>query len=356
MKHKLFVGGYSPANQPGLRAFEFDAADGTLAALGSLAGVLNPSFLVLHPTQPWLFAVSETESAADGVPGHVYALRYDPATLALEIINHQPSGGDWPCHVLLDATGRWLLVSNYGTGSVGVLPIGEDGSLGALAHLAQHEGSSGVNPERQEGPHAHSVGLTLDNQLFVVADLGLDQLAAYYLDTDTGALALHALAEARPGAGPRHMVFHPGGRLLYVANELDSTVSVFEYRAISGTFTEVEAHSTLPADAPENYVADIHISASGERLYVSNRGHNSLAVFDVREDGLLKRVAVCDCGGDWPRNFALSPDGGWVLCANQYSGGVAVLPVEQGERGLGAPRAGAVAAGASCVRFLETSA
>jgi 6-phosphogluconolactonase len=351
MTHKLFVGGYAPADQPGIQAFDFDEATGALAALSSFAGIFNPSYLALHPAQPWLFAVSETAQVASGVGGHVWALRFDRATLALQAVNHQATAGDWPCHLLVDSTGKWLLASNYGTGSVGVFPIRPDGSLGGMTHLVQHAGSS-VNQQRQEAAHAHSTCLTPDNRLLIVADLGLDQLVLYQLDTGSGKLLPHGRAGARPGAGPRHMAFHPGGRWLYVANELDSTVSVYDYDAGGGTLAEVQSLATLPPGAPENYVADIHLAPDGARLYVSNRGHDSLAVYSVGGDGRLALLAVPPCGGNWPRNFALSPGGGWVLAANERSGTVTVLPVEAGGAELGAPRPGATAAGASCIQFV----
>lgn len=346
----VFVGGYAAAGQPGLHAFTFEEKTGALAALGSFAGVTNPSFLVVHPNQPWLYAVSET-SQSDGAPGGVWAFSFEREPFAIRARNQQPSGGDWPCHLQLDATGKWLFVANYGTGSASVLPILADGSVGERSDHVQHSGS-GPDKQRQEGPHAHSTTLTPDNGYALIADLGLDQVVIYEFDAALGRLTVHGQMQARPGAGPRHLAFHPNGRMLYVANELDSTVSACEYDAIKGSLREVQTLETLPPGAPENTVADIHISASAGRLYVSNRGHNSIAVYGVDKDGELTRLAVPACGGNWPRNFALAPDGRFVLVANQYSNEVCVMPLEIGAGEIGAPVARVAVPGAACIQFL----
>ncbi len=328
----VLAGSYAAADAPGIFLLEFDSTSGALSQRAACAGVASPSFLALHPNGRWLFATSET-SQASGAPGGVWALRFDRDAATFEPINAQPSGGDWPCHLAIDPSGRWLLVSNYGSGSVGVLPIGGDGALGPLAHLAQHAGG-GPNTARQEGPHAHSATFTPDGQFVIVADLGIDQLVLYRLDADSGALEEHARVAIQPGAGPRHLAFHPNGRYAYVGTELGNTVVVFAYGP-AGALHELQTIATLPAGAPESYVADIHVSADGRRLYASNRGHNSIAAYDIGADGRLALAGIAPCGGNWPRNFALAPGGGWLLAANQYSGAVAALPLAE-ERPIGA--------------------
>lgn len=347
----FYAGGYAAAEQPGLQRFAFDPATGEPAARGAFAGIANPSFLVLHPTGPWLYAVSETAQEPDGVPGAVWAVRLTGEGEGFAAINQQPSGGDWPCHLVLDPSGRWLLVSNYGSGSVGVLPIGADGALGALSALAQHRGQ-GPRPDRQAGPHAHSAIFSPDGRFVFVADLGLDAVVQYTFDAEHGSLEDPTPTPTRPAAGPRHMAFHPEGGWLYVANELDNTVARYAYDAEHGTLQEQQVEDTLPPGAPENWVADIHLTPAGDRLYVSNRGHDSLAVFDVAADGGLSRVGVPSCGGRWPRNFALAPGGRFVVVANQNSDAVTVLPVAVGPEALGAPVGQVAVAGASCVQFV----
>jgi len=349
----VVVGSYAEADKPGIYAFAFDAAAGTLTPRGSYAGVVNPSFVIAHPGGQWLYAVSETD-AGGGAPGSVWALRMDREPWSLTPINQQISGGDWPCHLELDPSGRWLLVSNYGSGTVGVLPIQPDGSLGALADLVEHHGG-GPNPARQEGPHAHSAAFTPDDRYAIVADLGMDQLLVYAFDPSAGRLGAHTHADAPPGAGPRHIAFHPNGRRMYVANEMGSSVAVYDYDSSGGALRELQVVGTLPEGAPHNDVADIHLAPSGERLYVSNRGHDSVAVFDVAADGLLARVATPPCGGKWPRNFAVAPGGRFLLVANQHSDEVSVLPALDGPEALGAPVGRAAVPGASCVRFVATS-
>lgn len=345
----VIVGGYAAAAQPGIHLFRLDAVTGALTACGAAAGLANPSFVVAHPNRRWLYAVSETSTSDDGLSGAVRALRFEREPLTLQLVNQQPSGGDSPCHLLLDATGIWLLMSNYGSGTIGVLPILEDGSLGEMTDLARHQGKS-VHPQRQEGPHAHSSIFTPDNRFAIVADLGLDQLLVYAFDSAAGKLRAHGQANTRPGAGPRHMAFHPSGQYLYVSNELDNTVSVYTYDAEHGTLRERQMLDTLPAGSPESQVADIHIAPDGQRVYVSNRGHNSVTAFEVEPDGELTRSAVVPCGGNWPRNFALAPGGRWMLVANQYSGDVSVLPLLAGAEALGAPVEQVSVDQASCVQ------
>jgi 6-phosphogluconolactonase len=349
--YRLFVGSYSPPDKPGVRAFDFDAASGALAERGSLGGIINPSYLILHPNLKWMYSVSETQQAAGGRAGEVVALRFDSQSLAAEIVNHQPSGGDWPCHLRLDPTGKWLVVTNYGSGSVGLLPVNEDGSLGDPAEVVQHQGHS-VNPDRQSGPHAHSSNFTPDGGLLIVADLGLDRLMLYKLDTAAGKLVRHGEVPIEPGSGPRHMTFGPNGDRLYLATEMGCTVVTFDYDAASGAFHELQTLDTLPPGAPETTVADIHLTPDASRLYVSNRGHDSLAVYEVDANGLLKTLGFRPCAGKTPRNFAVSPDGRFVLVANQDSGGVDVLPINPGGDELGEPVARAAVPGASCVQFL----
>ncbi len=344
----VYVGSYAAAQEPGIYAFRFDGLSGKLTAAWSFAGITNPSFLALHPNGHWLYAVSEMSQHQEGKSGKVWALRLSGEGGAPQALNHLESGGDWPCHLVIDATGRWLLVSNYGSGTVGVLPILERGELGTIADLARHCGS-GPNPERQEGPHAHSTILTPDNRFAIVADLGIDRLVVYAFDAASGHLSPHEQVAARPGSGPRHMVFHPSGQHLYVAHELDNTVVVYDYHAESGRLVERQAIETLLPGAPESLVADIHLTPAGDRLFVSNRGDDSVTSFAITPDGRLERLAVSACGGSWPRNFALAPDNRFMLIANQHSNEITVL---DGTETPAAPCSRAAVPGAAFVQFV----
>ena len=351
----MFTSGYAAADQPGIRAFLFDGTSGAFTLHGSFKGILNPSYLVVHPNQPWLYAVSELAKKGDGKFGEVWSLRFTREPFAIEALNHQTTKGDWPCHLRIDATGKWIIAANYGTGNAAVYPILDDGSLGEMTDFVQHSGK-GPNEKRQEGPHAHSSTFSPDNRFVIIADLGIDQLVIYRFDAMTGKLGPHSVAKSQPGAGPRHTIFHPNGTWFYAANELGNTVSVYQYDTAKGALAEKQSISTLPAgepaDAPENIVADIHISDSGKRLYVSNRGHNSIAVFDINDSGSLSLVSIPSCGGNWPRNFALAPNEKFVLVANQYSNDVCVLPILEGQEALGNPILREPVTGASCIQFV----
>lgn len=346
----LLIGSYADADQPGIRGFQFDQQTGQLTPAGTLVGIPNPSFLTVHPNRRWAYSVGETDRRHP-TPGSVWAVQIDPQAAQFQVGNQQPSQGDWPCHAEIDAAGEWLLVTNYGSGNFSVLPVQANGQLGAPTDTVQHTGS-GPNAQRQEGPHTHSSCFTRDGKFAIVADLGIDQLLLYRLDRSSGKLSLHSVAQAAPGAGPRHIACDASGRHVYVANELDSTVTLYDYDGEQGTLSERQTLSTLPAGAPENTCADIHIAPDGTRLYVSNRGHNSLAVYDIAADGRMTLVATPSCGGDCPRNFAISPNGRFALVANQRSDEVCVFPVSAGAQPLGDVVARVRMPAASCIQFV----
>lgn len=351
--YPFYLGSYAQATQPGIYAFTLDGNSGQLTPGWTFTGIVHPSFVALHPNKRWLFAVSETSAHQEGRSGEVWALHL-PATGTTEQprqINHQPSNGDWPCHLSIDASGRWLLASNYQSGNVSVFPIQEDGALGTLAANVQHHGH-GPNPDRQAGPHTHSTIFTPDQRFVIVADLGIDQLVIYAFDATNGHLNEHGRVRCQPGSGPRHMVFHPNGQQFFVSHELNNTVVVYDYDAAQCTFAERQTIATVPPDTGENLAADIHISSNGERLYVSNRGNDSIAVFSITADGSLKAPALSPCGGHWPRQFALAPDGRFLLVANQYGNSVTVLPLLPDTPSPAAPCAQITISGASCVDFV----
>ncbi|HEX7736065.1 MAG TPA: lactonase family protein [Ktedonobacteraceae bacterium] len=345
--HILYLGSYAPAEQASIYAFTFDSDSGQFTPGWSFAGIVNPSFIALHPNKRWLFAVSETSAHSEGRSGEVWAL--DLSTQGNKDqprqINHQPSNGDWPCHLTIDASGRWLLVSNYQSGNVSVFPILANGALGELADNAPHSGS-GPHAERQEGPHTHSTIFTPDNRFLIVADLGIDQLVIYAFDAASGKLSEHGRVQCPPGSGPRHMAFHPNGQQFYLSCELNNTAMVYDYDEPQGSLRERQAIPTvLPGSA--SIVADIHLTPAGDQLYISNRGDESLAAFPITAGGLLAKPTLTTCGGRWPRHFAFDPTGKFVLVANQHSGEVAALSLSE----PGELRARLAIPGASCVVF-----
>src|SRR5882762_9485231 len=271
----LYVGTYTE----NIYLVRMDRRSGELVRVGAANAGANASFLSMHPNGRVLYAVNELEPT-----GAVSAFAIERATGALTRLNEQPSGGGAPCYVSVDRSGRALLVANYGGGSVALLPIEANGAL-AAAHVVQHTGK-GPNAERQEAPHAHCILPDPSNRFALAADLGADRVFVYRLDLDGKALRHIEEGDAvmRPGAGPRHLTFHPTLPLVFVANELDSTVATLRFDSTRGALTPQGALSTVPAGwTGTNYPADIHVAENGRTLYVSNRGHNSIAVFSIAE-------------------------------------------------------------------------
>jgi len=331
----VYVGTYTDGDSRGIYRLELDLGSGALTAVGEPAPAADPSFLALHPEGRFLYAANELGEGPEDQSGTVSAFAIDPASGALTLLNRQPSGGASPCHLAVDPTGRYALVANYHSGSVAVLPIGKDGRLAPASARVQHEGHS-VH-ERQKTPHAHWIDLDPTDRFALVADLGLDQILSYRLD-DAGRLTRHeaGTARLRPGAGPRHVAFHPDGRRAYVIDEIDSTVSVFAYDADTGRFESRQVVSTLPEGySGRNATAEIAVHPSGRFVYGSNRGHDSIAVFAVDEEtGDLRPEGHVPSGGRTPRNFAIEPGGRFLLAANQGSDTVAVFRISERDGSL----------------------
>ncbi len=317
----MYVGTYTDDHRSaGIYMVRMEPATGVLHLVGAAASTANPSFLVPARGGRFVYAVNETEQFEGKPTGAVSAFRSDGAAGALSFVDQKPSSGGAPCYVTTDRTGRHLLVANYVGGSVTVLPVRADGGVGDATATVQHEGK-GAKPDRQSGPHAHCIIPDPANRFVLVADLGLDQVLTYRFDASAGTLAAVSHATLAPGAGPRHLAFHPNGRVVYVVNELDSTVTTFGYDAASGRLT---ARQTVPSIGEhatgENAPADVHVHRSGRYLYMSNRGHDTIAVFAIDPaKSTLTQVEQVPTGGKWPRNFALDPSGRFLYVANQRS-------------------------------------
>jgi len=327
----LYVGTYTVGTRSeGIYLVRMDRRSGRLQRVGSVDAGANPSFLGTHPNGRCLYAVKELEQYNGQPTGAVSAFAIAKDTGALTRLNEQPSGGGAPCFVSVDKSGRVALVANYAGGSVALLPIQANGALAPAAHVVQHAGN-GPNAERQEAPHAHCILPDPSNRFALAADLGADRVFVYHLDLEGRSLRHIEEGDAvmRAGAGPRHIAFHPTLPLVFVANELDSTVATLRFDAERGALSPLDTRSTVPAGwTGTNYPADIHLAASGRTLYLSNRGHNSIAVFSVAEStggGALALEQLVSTDGDWPRNFTLDPTGRWLLVANQRSDCVVVF-------------------------------
>ncbi len=333
----IYVGTYTrslphvAAKSEGIYLIRMDPATGLLEHVSKTVGVDNPSFLAVHPNGRYLYAVNEVGDFQDKDSGAVSAFAINAEDGALSFLNQQPTDGAAPCHLTVDATGKAVVSANYSGGSVAVHPIKSDGTLGKMSDFVQHAGSS-VNPERQQEPHAHSVTMDPSNQRVYACDLGTDQVMIYQLDPEKGALEPNEPAHAdspRKGAGPRHFDFHPNGRIAYAINELDSTITVFQYTDVLGSLNPVQTISTLPENFEgRSHCADIHVHPSGKFVYGSNRGHDSIAVFAVdQETGRLATREHQPTGGRVPRNFAIDPSGSFLLAANQNSDNVVVFRI-----------------------------
>ena len=337
-KLRVFIGPYSTRGSQGIYRAEFDAATGRLGNLQPAFPLPNATYQAIHPGGRFLFSVCEEREDGRRRNGSVCALAIEPEAGRLQLLNRRRSLGDGPCHVCLPAGGRQVLVSNYASGSVAVFSIAPDGSLGEPAAFVQHHGGSGVVPDRQEGPHAHSVTLSPDNRFVFAADLGQDRIRVNRFDAASGNLLPADPPEVvcAPGSGPRHMAFHPNGRHLFLVHELNNTVTTFEYEPVPGILTARQTVSTLPGDwRGMSQAADIQISPDGRFLYASNRGHDSLAIFAI--DGNRDTIEVREfvpVRGHWPRQFRLTPDGRFLLAANQESDTIVIFAVDPDDGGL----------------------
>jgi 6-phosphogluconolactonase len=326
-----------------------------LVPLGLAAESNNPSFLEVDPKRRLVFAVNEIDTFNGKPTGAVSAFAIDPANGKLKLINQVGSGGTGPCHLVLDGTGRNLIVANYGGGSVAVIPVAADGRLGEATSVIQHAGKS-VNPQRQQGPHAHCTTIDRANKFVFVCDLGLDQLVAYRLDAGHGKLVPEpALTVAtKPGAGPRHMAFRPDGKFAYLTNELNSTVTAYAYDAATGKLTELQTESSLPPYFDgKNSGAEIAVHPTGKWLYVSNRGHESVVLFDINQQtGKISYTEEQNTGGKTPRHFGLQPNAKHLAIANQNSDTLLVCRVDEGNGRLKPSGVFAECPAPACVVFV----
>jgi 6-phosphogluconolactonase len=301
-----------------------DTRSGEVMPLGLVAELESPTFLAVAPARGLLLAVSERAVG----PGEAAAYAIEPGSGKLRPINRTSTGGNGPCHICLDGHAGHALVANYGGGSVCVLPIDARGGLGQATAFVQHHGS-GVDRQRQAGPHAHGVALDPTGRLALVADLGLDQVLLYDFNPEQGTLAAHdpPFGATDPGSGPRHVAFAPGGKLLYVVGEMGNSVSCFAYDAQAGRLKQVQTMPTLPADfRGGSTAAELMVHPTGRFLLVSNRGHDSIAVYRIDpQTGLLSPPRWHACGGKTPRHFTADPTGVWLLVANQDSDNVVVF-------------------------------
>ncbi len=352
----VYYGTYTGAKtgSKGIYVSEFNAATGKLGKPELAGETGSPSFLAIHPSNKFLYSVGEmSEPGLKG--GGVTAFSVALPSGKLTKINQVSSVTGGPCHINLDGTGKLAMVANYGGGSCASYQVKDDGSLSEATSHHQHTGSS-VNEKRQAAPHAHSVNISPDNRFALVCDLGLDKVLIYKIDPATGKSEPHGEGKVPAGGGPRHLAFHPNGKFVFVNNEITLTETVFAWDTEKGTLTEVQTVSTIPeADRSQSGLstAETRVHPNGKFVYVSNRGHDTIAVFTCDPaSGKLALIQNANVEGKTPRNFKLDPAGKWCIAAHQGSNSVALFKVDPKTGKLTFTGTKHEVGGPCCVRFL----
>lgn len=332
----FYVGTDTKHNEGGIYLCEFNTQTGSVTRESITKDIINPTFLVVDKSNNYLYSVSETSTFNGQPTGSVVAYRINQSNGKLERLNDRPSHGTDPCFITTDRSNHYVMLANYSSGSVSVYPIQKDGSLGKASDVVQQHGSS-VNPKRQEGPHAHSIVPSPDNRFVLSADLGSDKVMIYRFDSQKGKLkpGEQPFAKVKPGLGPRHILFHPNGKIVYVVCEMGSMVIVFDYDPEHGRLTEKQMISTIPKDFKAfTKAAEIQIGSDGRFLYASNRGNNSIVVYAINQTtGELSVVQFQMKMVNWPRYFTIDPTGRFLLVANRDSNNISVFEVNN-ETGL----------------------
>ena len=322
---RVYFGTQAKDPENGIYMASFNAQTGQLGEPIRVSNSVRPGFIVIHPNGQTLYATDTTGSFTGGSRRFVSSYRIKPDGALIDL-NTQQVGTGGTCHISLSPDNRSLLAADYSGGCCAVLPILENGTVGEPTSVKQHSGS-GPNKARQESAHTHSFNNSLDGQYALAADLGIDQLLSYRLDD--GLLTLHSITKTAPGAGPRHLTFHPNGQFAYVSMELNGTVAAYHYK--DGALTELQTLPTLPDGfADENTVSEVRITPDGRFLYVGNRGHESLAIFAVDPaTGILTAQGHESTRGKHPRHFNIDPSGRYLLCANMHSDSIVVFRIDQ---------------------------
>lgn len=327
----VFVGTYTTGASKGIYVYRLDGAKGALELINVAPDIVNPSYLDVHPTGRFLYAVNENEE------GEVSAFSIDITSGRLELLNRSSAHGSDPCHISIDPSGSCALIANYGSGNICAYAIGTDGRLSEVRTNIQHHGNS-VNPIEKKTPHAHSINIDPSNRFAFATDLGLDQVLVYNLDASACKLVLHdpPFFKVAGGQGPRHFDFHPSGPYAYLINEMGNTITAFSYDVEHGSLCEIHTVSTLPLDFyGTSNCADIHVHPSGKFVYGSNRGHDSICVTRIDPNsGGLTVLEFPSSGGGNPRNFAIDPSGTYLFAANSTTENIVTFRIDSKSGGL----------------------
>ena len=329
-KALVCVGSYSTSDKDSVHLFQLNLEDGRLNKISAINGIVNPSFLKIHPNGKFLYAVNEVGNFKGKKTGGVTAFALDINNGNIKKLNQQSSGDSGPCHLTIDSKGNYILVAHYGGGSTTVLPINDNGNIGSVISKIKHKGAS-VHP-RQKAPHAHAIHVGPNNKFAFAPDLGLDKVLVFKFDENSGEISETKFggASVAPGSGPRHFGFHPNGKYAYVINEISQTVTSFSYQPKVGKLQSIQTLSTVPHFVKGNSTAEILVHPNGKFLYGSNRGHNSIAIFSINEkNGTLTAIGHESIRGEIPRNFGIDPTGNFLLAAGQRSNNINVFKINQ---------------------------
>jgi 6-phosphogluconolactonase len=353
----VYIGTYTSGESKGIYRATFDTDTGELSAAVLVAETDDPSFLAIHPNGKFLYAVNETDDrrGLDKKPSGGVSSFAIEETGKLKFLNEQPSHGAAPCHLVTDKAGRFLYVANYTGGNVAVFAIENDGRLSQILQVIQHRGT-GKNKKRQAGPHAHSINLDASGKFAMAADLGIDSIAIYSVDSESGKLKTSGGARLAAGSGPRHFAFHPTKNFAYVINELNLTITAFDFDPDTGQLIDIQTQSTIPNEepGPGKSTAEIVVHPNGKFVYGSNRGPDSIAVFSIdQETGKLTHVENESTQGKTPRNFAIAPGGKYLLAENQGSNTIVVFSIDQDTGALNATGNKIEVPSPVCIRFHE---
>jgi 6-phosphogluconolactonase len=351
----VFVSAFASGEKGGIHAFGFDRDKGILKPLKRTTGVQNPFFIAVSPDKRFLYSI-DTEKFGGPEAAFVGAFAIEGSEGGLRFLNRQSTRGTASCFLDIDPSGKTVLVASYNSGNVASLPVQTDGSLGEAVSLVQHSGSS-VDPKRQTGPNAHCFVVSPEGRHALAADLGIDKILIYTLDAISAKLEpnpAQPFVTLPPGSGPRHLTFHPNGKLVYVINELANTIGVFDWNPKDGTLKEKQVIGTLPKDfTGKSYTADLKVAPDGRYLYGTNRGHDSVASYRIGVDGTLALLHIQPSGGKGPQNLLMTPDGRWLLCANMPGNNVVVFRIDPSSGSITATGEPVEVPMASCIRWLE---
>lgn len=347
---RAYVGTYtgSSGNGEGIYSYEYEPQTGALHNRRLVARTPSPSWIVVHPSRRFLYAVNEVADF-HGTSGSVSAFAIEPGSGELRALNTVSSEGAGPAHLSLDATGSFALVANYGGGSIAVLPIDATGKLGAPTEVRKNESNVGAARATNapsgsfaisghDAPHAHMISVSPDNKFVLTTDLGQDRIYIYGFDAATGKLAqpYHGHFVTLPtGDGPRHFAFHPNGKWLYSIQEEASTVVFFRWDAERGQLQEEQKQSTLPAGfAGTSFASEILVALNGRTLYAANRLHDTIAVFSIDGSGRLEWQSETPTGGDYPVQCRIEPGGRFFFACNRKSDAITSFRIEPGTGAL----------------------